>query len=101
MEKFKGIPGPWEVIEHSWSDTSLVSGDKTIATISIYDEATEENQEELESEVSANFKLLSKAPEMLKMLCRIKEGVNTTDFAQLKNLHDDLSKLVKEATELP
>lgn len=49
----------WEVVEHSWSDTSIMCGDKTICTMSIYDEATEETQEELEDEVSRNFKLIA------------------------------------------
>lgn len=66
--EFKGTKGKFEVVEHSWSDTSLYCGDYCIATKSIYDEATEENQEQLELEVSLNFKLLSKAPEMLEML---------------------------------
>lgn len=58
----------WEVVEHSWSDTSIMCGDKTICTMSIYDEATEDTQEELEDEVSRHFKLIASAPELLEAL---------------------------------
>ena len=68
MKDFKGTKGEWEVCEHSWSDTSILCGEKTIATKSIYHEATEEAQEELENEVTANFKLIAAAPELLEHL---------------------------------
>lgn len=65
---FKGTPFPWELVEHSWSDTSILSGDKTIATKSIYDECTEETQEFVENETSANFRLLTASPDLLAAL---------------------------------
>lgn len=68
MKEFKGTKGIWTVEEHSWSDTSLMCGEKTIATMSIYHDATEETQEELENEVTANFNLLAAAPELLEAL---------------------------------
>lgn len=46
-------PTPWEVIEHSWSDSSIYdSNGKCILTVSIYNDATEENQEDLEDEMA-------------------------------------------------
>ena len=63
--EFKGTKGEWELVEHSWSDTSITCGDKTICTNSIYYEATEETQEELENEVSANFKLMLASKDLL------------------------------------
>lgn len=63
----------WEVVEHNWSDTSIIdsnTGD-LICTVSIYDEADEENQEELEKVVSENFNLIRKAPEMEAFLKKI------------------------------
>ncbi|EJL66290.1 hypothetical protein [Flavobacterium sp. CF136] len=40
MSKFKNVK--WEVVEHSWSDTSIQDQDgNVICTKSIYDEATE------------------------------------------------------------
>ena len=64
-------PGPWELFEHSWSDSSICGGvknSKKICSLSIYDDATEENQSELESEMDANARLIAAAPELLEAL---------------------------------
>lgn len=60
----------WEVIEHSWSDTSIQDEQgNVICTLSIDDEdTTEENQEEREQIVSDNFRLISKSPEMYSFI---------------------------------
>lgn len=105
--EFKGSKEKWEVLEHNWYDTSIVSGDKTIATISIYDEATEENQEKLEEEVMYNFMLIVKAPEMLEI---IQAHIFALDNGQLafyekygfnvSELSDRVRQLIKSATEI-
>lgn len=75
MSKFKNIK--WEVIEHSWSDTSIYDQDgNVICTKSIYDEASEETQDELESIVSDNFKLIAAAPEMLDVIMNLVSDFN-------------------------
>ena len=57
----------WELVEHNWSDTSIYDKNgNVVCTKSIYDEATEETQDELENKVSNNFKLLVCAPEMFE-----------------------------------
>ncbi|MBE8727963.1 hypothetical protein [Flavobacterium hungaricum] len=63
----------WEVVEHSWSDTSIYDQDgNVVCTMCIDDEdTTEENQEEREQIVSANFKLIEASPDMLDVLKRI------------------------------
>lgn len=61
MKELGITKGPYEVCEHNWSDTSFYGNGKVICTQSIYDEATEETQEELESKVSTNFKLIEDA----------------------------------------
>lgn len=72
MSKFENVK--WEVIEHSWSDTSIYDQDgNVICTKSIYDEATEETQDQLESEVSDNFNLIAVAPVMFQELVKIFE----------------------------
>lgn len=91
--EFLGTKGRWEVIEHSWSDTSLVCDNKTIAMQTISEEATEENQQELEEEVAYNFKLMSKAPELLAFL---QEHYR---YLRLKDQKKAL-QLIKEATTL-
>lgn len=80
MEQFKGTSGEWEVVEHSWSDTSIYCGNKVICTNSIYEEATEETQDELENEVSANFKLMAASKDLLKACQAFMELFNNSDM---------------------
>lgn len=98
--EFKGTKGPWEVVEHNWAETSIVSGNITVATISIYDEVSEETQEELEKEVRANFVLISKAQEMLEML---KSCLNTMKSLGVNDERvevREINKLIQEATTI-
>lgn len=74
MSERKWTKGPWEVVEHSWSDTSVVGPDGTICTIRIYDEATEDNQSELEQRSASRAHLIAAAPKMLEALLRISSG---------------------------
>lgn len=66
----KHTPAPWALQEHSWSDTSIVNEEreKVVAILSIYAEATEKNQQELESEMDANAHLIAAAPDMYEAL---------------------------------
>lgn len=108
MSEFKGTKGTWEVIEHNWSDTSLTCGDKTIAKKSIYCDATEETQEETEVEVSANFRLISCAPEMLakhisdiRVLERILLDINKGELAfEIRMMVEEKRELIKKATTI-
>ena len=68
MKEFKGTEGEWEICEHSWSDRSIIANDKTVCTNSIYYDATEETQEELENEADANFALIAASKDMLSAL---------------------------------
>lgn len=98
MSEFKGTKGEWEVVEHSWSDTSLICGNETIAELSIYHQATEENQEELEKTLYANSKLMSKAPEMLEMLKEVLAGrIHPLEY---QSDWDMVNELIKSATEV-
>jgi len=56
----------WEIVEHSWSDTSIYNQDgRLICTKSIDDgDTTEENQDEREEEVSRDFNLIVLASQM-------------------------------------
>jgi hypothetical protein len=108
----------WEVVEHSWSDTSIMCGDKTICTMSIYDEATEETQNELEDEVSRNFKLIVSSPHLLDalqdavvLIRRLKlsmlahpdctEGSEFDDYtSSAQEFEDSAQSLIDKATSL-
>lgn len=60
---------PWRKFEHSWDSTSIAdSNGNIICSLSIYDEATEENQQELEAKMNANANLIKTAPELLEAL---------------------------------
>lgn len=70
----KHTSGPWRMVEHSWSDTSIYGGDVSknesflVASLSIEHIATEKTQDALESTQSANAKLIAAAPELLEAL---------------------------------
>lgn len=49
-------------------------------------------------EEHANALLISKAPEMLEMLERLRKY--GADYGMLNSLYEDLSRLIKESTEL-
>lgn len=66
-------PGPWNIVNHNWSDTSIYAGasedEDSICRLSLNEElVTEENQEEHESQQEANARLIAAAPELLYML---------------------------------
>lgn len=67
MSKF--TPGPWKVLEHSWSDTSIVAEgfDHGICLLDI-NHATEESQAADEAVMAANARLISAAPDLLEAL---------------------------------
>lgn len=72
----------WEIVEHNWSDTSIYDQDgRLVCTRCIEDECTEENQDELEDQVSKDFGLIVLAPEMKD---------------HLENLVDDIGYLLSE-----
>lgn len=72
----------WEVIEHSWSDTSIQDEQgNIICTLCIDDEdTTEKNQEEREQIVSENFALISKAPELYTLANKLITAESVPDF---------------------
>lgn len=53
---------PWTVEKHSWSDTGIYEGDRSIAMLSIEGRATEETLASLEAEMAAHARLISAAP---------------------------------------
>jgi hypothetical protein len=84
MEKleFKGTKGEWTYCEHNWSDTTIYANNEsfTVASMSIYDELTGDNQDELENEMQANAKLISASKELLESLVDVMESSEKFGF---------------------
>ena len=88
----KYTPAPWHTCEHSWSDTSIFNEGckKLIAKLSIYNYATEENQQELEAEMDANARLIATAPDLLWCLNEVMSAIpSRRDW-----LDPDLEKII-------
>ena len=64
----KHTPGPWTKVDHNWSQTSIVTRNRTICRLDITDEATEETEQALAGEAEANANLIAAAPQMLEAL---------------------------------
>ena len=73
----KHTPGPWTVCEHSWSRTGIYSASHPIAALDIYEEATEETQEDWERVMSANAHLIAAAPDLLEALQSVMKMMNS------------------------
>lgn len=75
MSEVTHTPGPWKVVSYCWSDCGIYAAEDKFfgCSLSIKDEATEENQDALESEMDANARLIAAAPEMLESLENIIE----------------------------
>ncbi len=96
--EFKGTNGKYEVIEHNWSETSLMCNGKTICKFELDDIEDDDltDSDLSEEENSYNIKLISKAPEMLEMLQKV-----CTELYSLDNeMATEVKKLILEATEL-
>lgn len=63
-------PGPWSYVDHSWACIGVYAHDTTrgVASLSIEDEVTEDDQYQLEVEMQANARLIAAAPELLAAL---------------------------------
>lgn len=67
----KMTPGPWECVDHSWSDCGVYAGGKRIAGLTVRDDATEENQDELTAEMQANARAMAAVPDLIAALERV------------------------------
>jgi hypothetical protein len=108
--EFKGTKGKWEIYWNIQYPDILISTDEVdIATVDSWDHDTT-----YEEESKANALLISKAPEMLKMLNKtlsnlesimklmilFKHDKKGTDFKIISKLIKEHKKLIKEAIEL-
>lgn len=102
MSEFKGTPGPWGAIQHSWSRFGIYAADKGIAALDIYSEATEENEEVLGAEMEANALLIATAPELLESLVEIvgyidREGPASKEWAAISSACERAGLVIRKA----
>lgn len=88
--EFKGNEGEWKIKGESSSLIEIQSNNKNICYVY-----------KLDSVISnSNAKLISKAPEMLKMLIKF-NNINSIAREHInEDLFEDLAKLIKEATTI-
>lgn len=89
MTKFKGTKGKWKVVFDKHDYELKVRNEET--TICMVKPKSHDDEEE------ANALLISKAPEMLEILVRTS---NLIDSLNCSVLVDEIEQLIKEATEL-
>jgi hypothetical protein len=65
-ENVMHTPGPWVVVEHSWSRTGIFANHICVASLDISDEADDETQAEWAAAMDANAQLISAAPDLLR-----------------------------------
>lgn len=94
--KTKHTPGPWKTIEHGWSQTGIYADGAQIAIIDIYDEATEENQNELEARTAANARLIAAAPDLLDALKTVVEFYSYAELGPIAAAREVISKATGE-----
>jgi hypothetical protein len=88
----KNSTTPWQKLEHSWDSTSIADSDgNIICSLSIDDEATEDNQQELEEQMDANANLIVAVPDLLEALMLITSGANT-DARSFVIAHNAIAK---------
>lgn len=100
-QNFKGTLGEWEVLEHSWSDTSLVPKHGTyICTKSIQDDldenATEEEEQVADTIVQANFRLMSQSKRMLAAMQNFCDRVEKGEVRSTKT-YNEFKEIIKLA----
>ena len=74
MSKLKATPGPWKIVEHSWSDTGIYIGDERIALLSVYGTTTEATQDARAVEMGANASLIVAAHKMYAALEMVRDA---------------------------
>jgi hypothetical protein len=70
--ELKHTKGEYEIVKHNWSDTSIVSGDRTICRFDLSDCYDEDaNPTELLGEIEANIKLVRSSKDLLEALIEL------------------------------
>ena len=96
MKEFKGTRGVYEIVEHNWSETSIMCNGKTICSFKLDDIEEDLTENDLTEEENAyNIQLIKHSKEMLEML----RYLNRRGGLGL-DIHSKIEQLIKQATEL-
>lgn len=69
MSEFKGTPGPWRVVEHSWEEVSVYGVDlEPVCQLHISSLVDEDTEAAYADEMLSNARLLSAALDLLESL---------------------------------
>ena len=102
MKEFKGTIGVYEIVEHNWSETSIMCNGKTICSFKLDDIEEDLTENDLTEEENAyNIQLIKHSKEVLEMLEGLVyqfESVNNS--LQEDELLEQAKQLIKQATEL-
>lgn len=92
MSEAQHTRGPWKMLEHSWSDTSIVAEgfDHGICRLDI-NHATEESQDADAALMAANARLIATAPELLEALQEMVEFFQPNAWGSNDNKVDALA----------
>jgi len=97
--EFKGTKGKWEVVDKSKLESTIISNGKRISDVKSFGIETEykgiKHTDPTTEEKNYNALLISKAPELLKMLESVlKDNYNHSDKMR------EIQQLIEEATKI-
>ncbi|WP_185212422.1 hypothetical protein [Elizabethkingia meningoseptica] len=102
MSEFKGTPAPWTGnISGDNASIDIILPNNTTISVDRQDRYNDEYVIE-RTEMEANAKLISKAPEMLEWMIKKYEKLNSAELNINSEAYKDyleLKQLIKEATE--
>lgn len=94
----------WNVTQHSWNETSIYANDsgQCICKLNLEDwDVNEDNQYDLEKIQLENARLIRTAPDFLRLIQSIQQGVAHGTIQMDNSLQDMMKKIVNKATVDP
>lgn len=95
------INDSWNIIQHSWNETGIYAKEsgQRICMLNLEDwNVNEDNQYELEEIQCQNAKLIATAPDLLKVMKTIQEGINNGAIKMDINSQEMIKKVITKAT---